>query len=311
MRTRAITFAFALVLSACDGGDDPEDAGRMDAGVRPDSGTAREDSGGETPDANVRPDTGPRVDSGGACVPPEGPFEEPGCNSANGIECDGDWTGRCGAPCDPDECCSPQEGDFECVPRLEDGSCPAADLWVDAASAEPFVSTRRFRDNSCALVEGCIGGPGERTLLRFDTWTPNTGGADMYLGRTPADGESTETYTWSACHGHHHFNTYAEYELLTEDGTCVAATGHKQAFCLLDFYQYPGTNPVGSHYDCGNQGIQMGWQDVYDSDLDCQWIDVTDVPPGNYTLRIRINLEHILNESDYSNNEALIPVTIP
>jgi hypothetical protein len=128
----------------------------------------------------------------------------------------------------------------------------------------------------------------------------------MYLGPPST---SNPYFEFSTCHGHYHFNTYANYELLNSDGT-VAATGHKQAFCLidLDHYSAPATQP--GHYNCGDQGIQMGFADIYGSGLDCQWVDITDVAPGSYLLRIRLNEEHVLNESNYGNNVAEVPVTI-
>ena len=255
----------------------------------------------------VRPDAGPRPDGGM-------------CDETRGIECDGDWRGnnpRTGMPfcadCDASRCCSPQSGRFMCVDRDAAGRCPAADIFVDTDRivGEYTVVYQNFEPGDCAIAEGCVGGPGVRRLLRFDTWTPNQGGADLFLGATPADGMDTEIYDWSECHGHHHFNTYAEYELLDESGA-IAATGHKQAFCLLDFYSWP--DPMSSRaavYDCGYQGIQRGWQDVYGSHLDCQWVDVTDVAPGDYQLHIALNTSHLLNEEDYGNNEAIVDVTIP
>jgi hypothetical protein len=33
-------------------------------------------------------------------------------------------------------------------------------------------------------------------------------------------------------------------------------------------------------FDCVHQGISEGWADQYHKNLDCQWIDVTDVPIG-------------------------------
>ena len=251
-------------------------------------------------------DSGPRPDTGGI-VPA-------GCNPADGIECDGDWSDRCSPACASTECCSPQHGRFECTVRNEDGSCPAADLFVDDSriTGEYYIEYRNFAEGDCAIVEGCVGGPGLRRLLRFDTWTPNQGDADMHLGN-PTDTISSSHFEYSACHGHYHFNSYAEYELLSEDGS-IAATGHKQAFCLLDFYEWPRGRARESgereRYTCGFQGIQRGWQDVYDSSLDCQWVDVTDVPEGDYDLHIAINTEHILLESNYDNNEITVPITI-
>ena len=153
-----------------------------------------------------------------------------------------------------------------------------------------------------------------RRLLRFDTWTPNQGNADMFLG---VPDTTSGRYTYSACHMHYHFDTYAGYELLSSDGRCVVAVGHKQAFCLEDFYSYPcggagqpACSQRGAQYDCGYQGIEMGWQDVYGRIYDGQWIDVTGVPAGDYILRVRINLDHLLAESDYANNQIDVPVTI-
>jgi hypothetical protein len=203
----------------------------------------------------------------------------------------------------------PVGGTFTCVPRGDGGTCGAADIWVDETRIADSTSVvwQEFPAGDCAIVEGCVMAPGWRRLLKFATWTPNTGEADLFLGR-PAD--MPGLFEYSACHDHNHFNTYARYELRTTEGV-VVANGHKQAFCLLDFYSYPGTDGRGSRYTCSFQGIQTGWQDVYGEHLDCQWVDVTDVPPGDYLLRIELNYGHILNESDYTNNVSDVMVTVP
>ena len=43
---------------------------------------------------------------------------------------------------------------------------------------------------------------------------------------------------------------------------------------------YPLQSPANARYNCGRQGIQRGWADSYYNGLECQYIDVTDVPPG-------------------------------
>ena len=59
------------------------------------------------------------------------------------------------------------------------------------------------------------------------------------------------------------------------------------------------------------------FSDIYDADLPYQWIDVTDVPPGDYPLRVSINQPRpdsampLLNERDYINNVVEVPVTLP
>ena len=71
------------------------------------------------------------------------------------------------------------------------------------------------------------------------------------------------------------------------DGDQIVGAGHKQAFCLADFQPY-GTAP-SSGYDCEFQGISAGWGDLYRRDLDGQWVDITGVPPGTYTLVVTVN----------------------
>ncbi len=64
-------------------------------------------------------------------------------------------------------------------------------------------------------------------------------------------------------------------------------------------------------YTCEFQGISPGWSDVYDRDLDCQWLDVTGVPAGEYVLRLRVNPELEFEEANYRNNVAEVRVRLP
>ncbi|MFO0562971.1 MAG: lysyl oxidase family protein [Polyangiales bacterium] len=232
----------------------------------------------------------------------------PGCDPMTGIQCDGHYEGRCMPECAADQCCSPQNGVFTCVAADPDGYCPAPDISVrgDRIMGRTDVQWRYFPANDCALIERCVNAPGWRRVLLFDTVTPNRGTADLFMG---APAENAARFEYSACHMHYHFNGYAAYELRGSSGD-VVATGHKQAFCLMDSTPYPDGPEDGLHYICENQGIQRGWQDVYGSYLDCQWVDVTDVAPGAYTLYVSVNTNHQLNERDYSNNETVVPVSV-
>lgn len=197
-----------------------------------------------------------------------------------------------------DECCPLGT---ECV----DGACPLPDLWIDETylAEGVYVDQRVFEEDSCALVEGCIVEGGSRKLLRFPLKTPNTGAGNLHLG-APAD---EELFEFSTCHEHYHFSTYAAYDLV-DSADQIVAVGHKQAFCLMDYARGDGSRRP--RYDCAFQGISAGWSDIYEGYLDCQWVDVTDVPPGEYQLRVRLNIEAELAESDYANNEVLVPVVL-
>src|SRR5262249_40124775 len=160
------------------------------------------------------------------------------------------------------------------------GQCPLPDLHIDQATLqnEITISNQDFAANSCEIMEGCITTPGTRRLLGFSVKTPNFGTADLRFGN-PA---TSPLFVYSQCHGHYHFRGYAEYRLLDAQNT-VVVTGRKQAFCLLDLQRQ--TFPLGSsapQFDCGNQGISVGWADIYSNGLPCQYLDVTDVPAGNY-----------------------------
>ena len=326
---RSLVVSLFTLVAACGTAVTLGDAGARDGGPTLDAphtdsapsvdtgntGIAEPDSGlndATVGDAAIGPDSG-------VCVPPSTGPAFSGCNPTLGIECDGDWRGTnarthaeyCTPACSASQCCSPQMGHFMCVARDAAGNCPAADLFPDATmiTGNYAVEDQFFAPTSCAIAEGTLGGSGTRRLLRFDTWTPNIGTADMFLG---VPDTTSGRFTYSACHGHYHFDSYAGYELLSADGLCVVAVGHKQAFCLEDFYHYPAPlDRSNAQYDCGYQGIERNWQDVYARIYDGQWIDVTGVAPGNYILRVRINTQHLLNETNYDNNVINVPVVIP
>ena len=172
------------------------------------------------------------------------------------------------------------------------------------------IQERDFLAGDCAYIEGTVGGTGLRRLLTFDTVVVNWGQLDAHIG-DPADPVPplvAGDFVYSPCHDHYHFTDFIRYRLL--DGANLVAAGYKQAFCLRDDTAY---TPLHSHaYECDNQGISAGWSDVYDRFLDGQWIDITDVPPGNYTLEATVNAVGKIPEvHDVRPNTVLVAVTIP
>lgn len=197
------------------------------------------------------------------------------------------------------------------LPDADSRLLPDLTVDRDRMISDLTVQVVDFAADACELdpQEDCIGGPGERTLLRFAVETPNIGTDDLVLGMPTDDNDNFE---YSSCHDHYHFRGYAEFRLVDAAGDDVAV-GHKQAFCLLDSEPYLTDDPtVGTvaRYWCGFQGIQRGWSDVYHTGLPCQFIDITDTPPGTYTLRVELNSERRLEELRYDNNLAEVDVTV-
>jgi hypothetical protein len=112
---------------------------------------------------------------------------------------------------------------------------------------------------------------------------------------SPADG-----------HGHAHFTEYARYELL--DGAMqVVRTGGKFGFCLEDTSCEGDIEPF---FDCDNQGLTAGCEDLYSTFLGCQYIDVTGLADGEYTLRVTADPNGRIDELDESNNSSTYTVPI-
>jgi len=183
------------------------------------------------------------------------------------------------------------------------GTTALPDLILWGPSAQPSVVTRSFDPADCQVSEGCAT-PGTRRLLEFNTESRNLGPGNLVLGN-PAN---NPLFTFDPCHGHFHLNGFAEYRL--RDGNGVVVVGDKVGFCLLDSIRFDPNASPSPLFNCSFQGIQAGWGDVYSKGLPCQYIDVTDVPAGDYTLEMIVNPDGVLLEAETSNNAITLPVTI-
>lgn len=193
--------------------------------------------------------------------------------------------------------------DGRCYPQ-GDRRCPKGpDLRIqqDTLLASLRLDTIHATD-LCFIYEGCLRGYGVRDIIRFTTQIDNIGERDYYIGKPEIN---NRLFSYNNCHNHFHYDSYAEYLLFKPDGTKMPA-GYKNGFCVTDFGCEPGQTPK---FSCDNMGISAGCYDTYWSELECQWIDVTDMPDGSYTMVVRINWTNSPDaigqvEKDIDNNWA-------
>nr|XP_060641776.1 protein-lysine 6-oxidase-like [Anolis sagrei ordinatus] len=178
--------------------------------------------------------------------------------------------------------------------------------------ASTYVQRVQLYALECAAEENCLArsaySPGVsplsyRVLLRFPQRVKNQGTAD-FLPVKPR-----QAWEWHACHQHFHsMEAFSHYDLLDASSGEKVAQGHKASFCLEDTTCDPR---VRRRYACTahTQGLGPGCYDTYHANIDCQWIDITDVPPGNYTLKVTVNPDFLVDESDFTNNIVRCDVT--
>uniref|UniRef100_A0A3P9HDJ0 Lysyl oxidase homolog n=1 Tax=Oryzias latipes TaxID=8090 RepID=A0A3P9HDJ0_ORYLA len=157
----------------------------------------------------------------------------------------------------------------------------------------------------CAAEENCLSSSARyardydtRVLLRFPQRVKNQGTAD-FLPSKPR-----YAWEWHSCHNHYHsMDEFSLYELLDSRTQQQVAEGHKASFCLEDTSCDPG---YYRRFACTShsQGLSPGCYDTYNSDIDCQWIDITDVAPGRYILKVTVNPRQQVPESNFNNNVA-------
>lgn len=133
-------------------------------------------------------------------------------------------------------------------------------------------------------------------------------------------------------HNHFHLMELAAYSLYDRSLQVRIAPSQKVGFCFLDsqplgFWSagkgYAGAAQIGDgspspyaptdrsdsfcragspHAEALHMGISPGWGDLYAQNLTLQWVDISDVPPGIYTLATEMDPNNVISESDETNN---------
>lgn len=176
-----------------------------------------------------------------------------------------------------------------------------------------------------------------RVLLRFASMTSNMGEGMLHVVALKPPSEATTqpvqqriygdytvfardagNFVYHPQHEHFHLDRFETYELRPVKSPKVVASGTKVSFCLTDIAKVPGRPerpPMSLSLDlpplsCGTreQGISAGFTDYYGPKLPDQWVDVTDVPTGEYELVLTSDPDNVMVESDETNNTVRFPL---
>ncbi len=209
-------------------------------------------------------------------------------------------------------CTDPTSCNYNPLAVLDDGSCiyppsplcNGPDLQFDSLTFINSLQMLTHTSATCDVDEGCVTGYGTRYVITFSSKINNIGTQDFYIGNPSTQPGMFNT---NNCHGHAHYEGYGDYRLYAMNGQSVPA-GHKNGFCVIDLCGF-------GQYTCGNMGISVGCYDQYGSGTQCQWLDITDVPDGDYRMAVIINSKHLPDalgryETNFVNNALQICINI-
>ncbi len=238
-------------------------------------------------------------------------YDDAGCNDIS-LPWEINFAGEVSGCMDSNAC------NYSPLATSDDGSCiypgdPNCPQGPDLIIVQDALVTSMYIDNienndACLIQEGCVSGYGTREIIRFTTHIKNIGDYDYYIGAPQAN----DQWEFDPCHNHWHYEGYAEYVLFDmSDGTEIPI-GFKNGFCVMDLECQDGGN---FQYNCSEQGISAHCGDIYDSGLQCQWIDITDIQAGEYMLVVKVNWDQSpdangLYEITYDNNWAQVCIEI-
>jgi hypothetical protein len=151
----------------------------------------------------------------------------------------------------------------------------------------------------------------------FFTNAGNPAESEKYMNREHAQVPSSGEMFYVNADGHHHWHLQhvARYSLWNSAKSGEVAPAQKVGFCLEDSQRVENTGPTTPVYAdsvppfrdfCQQfrpnatsvyEGISPGWRDVYDKNLALQWVDISNVLPGDYFLREDVDPEGIVNET--------------
>ena len=191
--------------------------------------------------------------------------------------------------------------------------CGLGSLGASAVSAAPgyrlsFGSTAMTAESGGPLiVKGHRSGTGDPMVA--DQVIENTDGSKT---TRPSIGQLIyEEWPDSLSHRHWHYKGFVRYQLRSVSDLSLVRPDNKAGFCMSDPALAPdfcgSLNPGALTVD---EGLTPGVSDYYNPLLEGQYIDVADVPPGDYWLVHWVNASKEICESSYANNAAGVKIAL-
>jgi hypothetical protein len=175
--------------------------------------------------------------------------------------------------------------------------------------------------------------------LELHVYPDEGDGTQVYQRVYDADGTVRQfgpsgTAFYSRSHLHFHYRGWQQIELrpLNDDGSlgAVVRTGIDKGICMLDIentrfgqtvrpnapltYTVPGSCDAPMHRDPADptfpgaryvqQGISVGYADIYAWYLGDQYVEISGVPDGRYALSVDQDVSGMLHEISTANNSA-------
>jgi hypothetical protein len=137
--------------------------------------------------------------------------------------------------------------------------------------------------------------------------------------------DALQRYTNADFHHHWHVMGMERYEVFPMDAPFPngEVIGHKYGFCFFDGMSAPdpSASPVGpyhySFYGCGTTssqstlvGLTVGRGDIYPYNYPGQFIDIQDVPAGDYLVCLTADKARDFDETREGNNQSWAKITL-
>jgi hypothetical protein len=141
--------------------------------------------------------------------------------------------------------------------------------------------------------------------------------AGGFTDRTSSPGPSVLFETADG-HNHWHLKHAMRYSLWSADRSAQVSVAQKVGFCLIDSQRVEATGGQPAYSTVANDfcgmnapaapevymGVSAGWRDYYGSSLAFQWVDISDVAPGQYWLRADSDPDGVIQEANEVNPGA-------